>query len=196
MHYFRNFFAFMGTHVLGPFTLLPVILAMVSFSLSPQPWTAFTVALIFTTVIPFFIAAILLRTGLSSNFYIVKRHQRRTFYAFSVASVGTGLAILVGVPGGQSVAGCVGIMLLSLCIAALINRYLKISLHALVATTACLVSLFLYGWMLTYVTVPVWLLVCWARVSTRQHSIREVLAGSALGVLASVGYAALLNLFA
>lgn len=189
---FRKFLLFLGTDALGPFTLVPTILAFVAFTTSPHPWLAFGIAVVFTTLIPLLTSVGLLRTGRSTNRYIVNRSQRHTFYAISVASVVTGVVLLMILPVGMPMRWGIVTMLVSLIAAALINVKFKVSLHALVASTAALLIPALTAWPLLLATVPLWFLVVWARVADRQHSRREVALGSLMGFFASAIYIAFL----
>lgn len=189
---FRKFLLALGADALGPFTLVPTILAFVAFATSPHPWLAFGIAVVFTTLIPLLTSVGLLRTGRSTNRYIVNRSQRHTFYAISVASVVTGVVLLMILPVGMPMRWGIMMMLISLIAAALINMKLKVSLHALVASTAALLIPALTAWPVLLITVPLWLLVAWARVADHQHSPQEVALGSAMGLIASMTYIAFL----
>jgi membrane-associated phospholipid phosphatase len=67
-----------------------------------------------------------------------------------------------------------------LIIAAVINRYLKISLHAMFAFY-CAVILFGIGWLIGTVALFLAILVFWSRLHLRRHALVEVLLGMFVG---------------
>jgi membrane-associated phospholipid phosphatase len=72
-----------------------------------------------------------------------------------------------------------------LCIAALVNRWIKLSLHV-----ASLAFAGVAAWALSPVFAAVALLLvpalAWARLRMGRHALREVLGGAALGVATGV----------
>ena len=66
-----------------------------------------------------------------------------------------------------------------------INFWWKISLHTALATGLALVTGILYGWIAGVAIVPL-VLVGWARVELKEHSIAQVVAGALLAAIIGV----------
>lgn len=63
-----------------------------------------------------------------------------------------------------------------------INRWLKISFHALMAAIfAVIISVSFWHYWVLPLCLVVWLGVSWSRVTLSRHSFTEVVSGSALG---------------
>jgi membrane-associated phospholipid phosphatase len=85
-------------------------------------------------------------------------------------------------------------MLGSVAVLAAITFVWKISIHCAVASGSVAILAFTYGplVLLGYVLVA---LLCWARVALGDHTVPQVIAGSALGAgAAALAYAALASL--
>lgn len=188
----RNISLFIGTELFGPFGLLPGLLAVVAFSTSPHPWMALGTAVLFGALIPLGISLWLLKRGQTTNRYIVHRTQRHRFYVACVISLLTGGVLMVALPVGQAMQLFFLVTILSIGSAGVVNLVFKLSLHALVAAAAAVIIPALLGWWLVAIMVPIWLIVLWARVSAKQHTVSEVVFGSAFGAVSGVTFISLL----
>jgi membrane-associated phospholipid phosphatase len=64
----------------------------------------------------------------------------------------------------------------------IISAFWKISFHTSTLAGALIIMVSIYGPGL-FITVPVMIAVGWARVAVRGHTLAQVLAGAALGIV-------------
>jgi membrane-associated phospholipid phosphatase len=113
------------------------------------------------------------------------KRPRLIVLAFIMASVGAGLAVLVGFGAPTELSGYLACMLGSVSLLAAITTVWKISIHCAVASGSVTILALLFGpWL-----IPAYLLVAltaWSRVALRDHTIAQVVGGSILGAAAAV----------
>ena len=99
-------------------------------------------------------------------------------------SAGGIIALLVLRAPGFVIRGAV-VTLALLVLAAIINRYLKISLHTMFAFY-CAVVLLRIGWLCGAVAVVLALLVLWSRLHLRRHALADVVLGALVGIAGAI----------
>ena len=123
------------------------------------------------------------RSGRFSNFDVSTRTERGGFYRLLLmAMVGVSLYLYFTQPHHPALRGLItATVLLAVC--SLLNRKLKVSLHAAFAFFAAafpwVVAPLLSGVLLVFAVA-----VCWSRLVLKRHVLSEVLVGSALGIVA------------
>jgi membrane-associated phospholipid phosphatase len=108
--------------------------------------------------------------------------ERPALYAVGGVAAAFLLAVLL-LRGDVGIARELGAVLLLLAVAAAANRRVKTSLHVAFAALAATALLRLgspAGWVLAAATPA----IAWSRLHLERHTVREVLAGAALGVVA------------
>lgn len=144
------------------------------------------VAALFAAVIPFAYIVRGVRRGRLTDHHIVRREQRHLPLGVGVASVTTGLVVLLvaGAPRelvALVVAGAVG-----LAVCAAVTRWWKLSIHTAVAAGTVVVLTTVYGpWLLC--TLPLVPAIGWARVRLGVHTVGQVLGGAAVGAATATG---------
>lgn len=142
------------------------------------------VAALFAGVLPMVFINRGVRRGQWDDRYVGAKRARLTVLAFIIASVATGLALLVGFGAPTELSGYFGCMLGSVAVLAGITTVWKISIHCAVAAGSVTILALLFGpWL-----VPAYLLVAltaWSRVVVKDHTTAQVIAGSLLGVAAA-----------
>lgn len=146
-------------------------------------------AALFAGVLPMAFISRGVRRGQWADRYVGARRPRLIVLGFIIASVATGLALLLTLGAPGELTGYVGCMLASVAVLAAITTAWKISIHCAVASGSVTILVLLLGpWLL-----PAYLLVAltaWSRVVVEDHTIAQVLGGSVLGaVAAAVTYA-------
>jgi membrane-associated phospholipid phosphatase len=125
------------------------------------------------------------RRGQWDDRYVGAKRPRLIVLSFIIASVGIGLALLVGLGAPGELSGYIGCMLGSVAVLAAITTVWKISIHCAVASGSVTILTLLFGpWL-----VPAYLLVAltaWSRVVLKDHTAAQVIAGSVLGAAAAV----------
>ena len=143
-------------------------------------------ALIFAVVLP---TALLLirgvRSGRWSDADVSVHTERASFYPPAILlSLGGVIALVVIRAPGFILRGA-AVTLVLLLLAAAINRYTKISLHAMFAFY-CAVILLWIGWFPGLVAISLAALIVWSRLQLRRHTIIEVLIGALLGTSGAI----------
>jgi membrane-associated phospholipid phosphatase len=144
-----------------------------------------TVAALFAGVLPMVFISRGVRRGRWDDRYVGAKRPRLIVLSFIIASVGIGLALLVGLGAPGELSGYIGCMLGSVAVLAGITTVWKISIHCAVASGSVTILTLLFGpWL-----VPAYLLVAltaWSRVVLKDHTAAQVIAGSVLGAAAAV----------
>ena len=143
-----------------------------------------TVAALFAGVLPMVFISRGVRRGRWDDRYVGAKRPRLIVLSFIIASVGIGLALLVGLGAPGELSGYIGCMLGSVALLAAITTLWKISIHCAVASGSVTILTLLFGpWL-----APAYLLVAltaWSRVVLKDHTAAQVIAGSVLGAAAA-----------
>jgi membrane-associated phospholipid phosphatase len=143
------------------------------------------VAALFAGVIPMAFISRGVRHGQWADRYVGAKRPRLIVLGFITTSVAVGLGLLVALGAPGELSGYVGCMLVSVAALAAITAVWKISIHCAVASGSVTILLLFFGpWL-----IPAYLLVAltaWSRVVVKDHTIAQVVGGSALGGVAAV----------
>jgi membrane-associated phospholipid phosphatase len=151
-------------------------------------------AAMFAGVVPAAFLSYGVRRGLWDDRTVGARRPRLVVLGFITASVAAGLVVLLVAGAPRLLTGYLAFMLGSVAVLAAITFVWKISIHCAVASGSVAILAFTYGplVLLGYVLVA---LLCWSRVALGDHTVPQVIAGSALGAgAAALAYAALASL--
>ena len=167
----------------SPFSVGFILIVLVSLEASESIPDAikWSLILIGLTILPVFIFTVyLFRAGRLDGFFTGVRKQRILIYVLSVilAVVSCIVLFILKAPLmllSLSVAGFAGITVF-LCI----SFWWKISLHTAFIAVFVTVLFVLYGTIST-VSIPLVLLVGWARFKLGHHSTMQIIAGAILG---------------
>jgi hypothetical protein len=150
-------------------------------------------AALFAAVLPTLFISYGIRRGYWDDRSVGARRPRLVVLAFITASVATGLIVMVAGGAPRILAGYLGFMLASVTVLAAITAVWKISIHCAVASGSVAILALSYGPLVLCGSVLVTLLG-WSRVALKDHTVAQVLAGSALGAgAAALAYAALVR---
>lgn len=182
-------------YVLNPLVLPPILFGSVlmQFGAPPVEVGAVTASsLLLLTVLPVLLLGWMVRGGRAASFESFNREQRNLPYVFGIGCAAAALSGLIYlVDTARPVVVAVGVcVVLGAVLLALINLRWKISIHSAAAggfAAALGFTAYLSGtadepmtMVLLVILVP---LVMWARVRTRSHTVGEVLAGAAFGII-------------
>jgi hypothetical protein len=143
-------------------------------------------ALVLAVVLPMvFLLVRGVRSGRWSDADVSIHTERVRFYppAILLSSGGAVVLLFLHAPGFISRGAFVTLALL--VAAAVINRYLKISLHTMFAFY-CAGALFRIGSFTGLVALCLAFLVLWSRLHLRRHALVEVMLGSLLGTIGAI----------
>ncbi|MEH1101570.1 phosphoesterase PA-phosphatase [Micromonospora sp. CPCC 205561] len=140
---------------------------------------------LFCSVIPNSLIWWGVRRGRLTDHHIGRREQRRRPLTYGLLSVLVGLALMIGFGAPDPVVAMVVVMFALGLAVTVANLAWKLSIHAAVAAGAAAVLVIEFGPALL-VSAPVVALVGWSRVRLRDHTVAQVLAGTAVGLLIAV----------
>lgn len=170
--------------------LIPPIVSAVTFSLlavhfeQGDALRIFTIAFIaisFTGIIPLLYVLYLRKERLISRYDAPAREQRTNPYLMSVFYSSIGFFILLFMKPSVEVLTLTWCYAVNTAILLMINLRWKISAHMMGLTGPLLMLFFLFRWNILY-TLPVVVLLGWARVSLRVHTPAQVVAGAIAGI--------------
>ena len=177
------------TEVFAPAILaaiMPMIIAL--HGTGPAVGAALGWALVgalFCSVIPNSLIWWGVRRGRLTDHHIRVREQRRTPLAYGLVSVLIGSALMIGFRAPRPVIAMVVVMFALGLAVTLVNLIWKLSIHAAVAAGSAAVLVIVFGPSLL-TALPLVALVGWSRVRLRDHTVGQVFAGAAAGLLVAV----------
>ena len=176
------------TEVLNPFVLVAALLIFVAWLTDPSWGQTAVVAVFFISVVPLATSLVMVRLGKATDKYIRHRTQRHTFYAITLGSILVGAVLTFLLDTSIEARWMLVFAVGTLVTVMAINRWVKISMHALMAALCAVVFSAGFAHLAALVLfLTVWAGVSWSRVFLSRHSLTEVLLGSGLGGI--VGFA-------
>jgi len=139
-------------------------------------------AALFGAVIPYAMILNGVRRGRLSDRHIGVRSQRTKPLALGLVSVLVGLALLTVLGAPRELVALVVASFVGGSVATAVNHFWKLSVHASVAAGTCVILVLAFGPLLLLSAVVV-VGVCWSRVRLGDHTVAQVVTGSALGVV-------------
>lgn len=169
---------------LGPiFTLFPVLFILVAkFSQDYShalKWTLFSYAFVLVVAL-FVIVGVMF--GFFSNFNVSKEEQRPLLFYFSAFVMFCYSIFLFVLNGPKILFIALFAIVLGLVIIAIVNKWIKASIHVATLTAVVLFITIVYkGYSFLLLTlIP---LLAWSRIKTKEHTPRETIVGSILGIM-------------
>ena len=135
---------------------------------------------LFAAVIPIMFIKVGMKHGRWADRHVGVKQHRLIVMVFIIASVSTGIALLIGLGAPRTMTALIGAMLTTLAALMAITTAWKISVHAAVSSGAVAMLTVVYGpiALAGYTLVA---LVGWSRIALRDHTCGQVLAGAILG---------------
>jgi hypothetical protein len=172
--------------VAHPFVMVALLVAVPAMRQSPG--NAVRSVLVITIAVAVPLAVLMfcqVRRGRWSNIDASKPSERPVLFIVALAGCVVAMAwLILNDPRSFLVRG-MPVVAAFLLLAALLARWVKLSLHvafaALAATTLCLL-----GFAVGYALIAVVPLVFWSRIALARHRIHELVVGLALGVLTAI----------
>lgn len=176
------------SNIINPFLMSMVAFVLLAFKSRSSVLSAIRWSLVMMTIslAPILLSAVyLVRKGKLDGLFTSVRQQRTELYLLAAAVAAVDYVVLQFVNAPHLLVAGLGTGLLGLVIFMCINFWWKISLHTALATGLALVTGILYGWIAGAAIVPL-VLVGWARVELKEHSITQVVAGALLAAIIGV----------
>ena len=140
------------------------------------------VATFFAAGLPYAIMLVGIRQGRLSDRHLSLREQRPAMMIIGLMSVSVGLLVMAWLDAPGELFALVAAMVAGVGVALVISSFWKISIHAACAAGTIAILVIVFGWIML-VWVPVVAAVGWARVTLRDHTPLQVVAGSAVGAI-------------
>ncbi|MFH8484466.1 phosphatase PAP2 family protein [Streptomyces longisporoflavus] len=174
------------TEAFAPSVLLILVLLAVGWQATPDRgrghglgWAALTAFL--CSVLPYAFVHWGVRNERWADRHIPRRDQRLIPFLFAMACVVTAIALLSSSPGApRDLLALATAMVVGLSMTLLITLSWKISVHTAVASGVTAVLLVTYGPVLLWF-VPVPVLTAWSRVTLKDHTPVQTVAGAVVG---------------
>ncbi|MEU4728132.1 hypothetical protein [Streptomyces sp. NPDC023588] len=147
---------------------------------------------LFAAVIPLAFIKYGIRRGRWADRHVGQRRQRIVVMSFVTASVTTGGLLLWAFSAPRTMIALIAAMLVTLAALLAVTPAWKISVHAAVSSGSVAMLAMTYGpWAL--LACPVVAVVGWSRVELEDHTLAQVLAGTAVGGAVAAGAFALVR---
>ncbi|MBX9244631.1 phosphatidic acid phosphatase [Actinotalea ferrariae] len=139
------------------------------------------VAALLVTVLPYAVVIIGVRSGRWKDRMLTTRRQRIVPILSNIAFAIAGLIIAILRDAPLSIAAFIIAAIGTQAILFVINLAWKISFHAGVSTGIAIILASEFSPTLLVVLIPLVVLVGWARVAVREHTVAQVLVGAPVG---------------
>jgi membrane-associated phospholipid phosphatase len=171
--------------LLSPPPILAVLALVVAWDSSPTLGMAILwggIAAVSASVLPYALILRGVRRGRLSDKNISLREQRIRFAGVAITSIMTGLAVLAAFDAPAEMVALQASIAVGVACGWVISLWWKISVHAAIAAGAATVLLLVFGPALLVVW-PLVAVIAWSRVQVGDHTLAQVLAGVALGIV-------------
>jgi membrane-associated phospholipid phosphatase len=148
-------------------------------------WHQLVIIIFFIAILPVVYILLLLEQGKISSLQLDSHADRKKPFMFAAISSLIGLIIIYLLGAPKAFLAMDLAFTLNVLIIAIVTQWWKISIHSAVIAAIVILSIILFGkayWVLSII----WILVAWARVYRKRHTIAQVLAG-ALVAIATTG---------
>lgn len=173
----------------------PVIFAVLGLALSLAEeglWPGFLWAAFFgffVSLAPILFIVYMMRIGRITDLHMNTRQERYLPYLVSVTTSAFVLLVIY-LFDGPGLLTCLTILnIIVLIILGLVNTSWLISIHSASVSAATVIFGLVFGFWAAAVFSPFLLMVCWARLYLRRHTLGQVIAGLLLGLVATLGLA-------
>ena len=174
--------------ILGhPFVLIPGLVAAVTVRRLPPEQVAQIVGIVvLVSIVPMLLLmARRVRSGAWTNYDVSVREQRTGMYPAALAMTIATVAVLAWAQVPQPILRGVLAILLLIAIGALVNRWLKVSLHTAFAVFTAAALWPSRGLVAAVLVLTV--AIAWSRLELGRHTLAEVLGGALLGAVVGGG---------
>lgn len=141
------------------------------------------VYILLVCIVPLIYITVMVKRGKISDIHMANRNERVKPLLVSLASTTVAWWILRAMGAPSVVPQLALVTLIQMGILATITLIWQISMHAMSSGAAVVGSTMLYGPLATFITVPMLVLVGWARLHLHKHTRAQVIAGATLGVI-------------
>jgi membrane-associated phospholipid phosphatase len=139
-------------------------------------------AIVFAAAIPMAYIKFGMRRGMWADRHIGQRQRRMLLIPVIMASVATGIGLMAWLDAPKAMVALVFAMLATLAVLLPVTAFWKISVHTAVAGGALAMLALTWG-SLVWIAYPIVAVIAWSRISLRDHTLAQTIAGAAAGTL-------------
>lgn len=183
------------TEAFAPAVLVSVLLVLLGVHSEPGLGRGLAmggVAALFESIVPYLYILRGVRSGRITDHHIGDRRQRLVPLLVGLGSVVVGIVVLLLAHARPELVAAVVAGGVGLLVAAAVNHWWKMSVHAAVAAGSVVILSLVYGPVLL-AAVPVVAAVGWSRVELKDHTWSQVSVGAVIGALVAGGVFAALR---
>ena len=185
-------FARIFSNIVSPptiFAVLGLALALAEDGL----WPGFLWAAVFgffVSLAPILFIVFMMRIGRITDLHMNTRQERYLPYLVSTVTSAVVLAVIYLFDGPELLSCLTILNIVVLVILGLVNAFWLISIHTASISAAAVIGGLVFGVGAAVALLPLLLMVCWARLYLRRHTLGQVGAGLLLGLAATLALAA------
>jgi len=142
-----------------------------------------TIYILLVCILPLIYISVMIKRGKISDIHLSDRSERLKPLIVSLISTALAWWILRATGAPPVVPQLALTTFIQMGILAAITLMWQISMHAMSSGAAVVGSAILYGPIAAFITIPLLILVGWARLSLHKHTIAQVVAGAILGLV-------------
>ncbi|MEV6927909.1 phosphoesterase PA-phosphatase [Dactylosporangium sp. NPDC051485] len=183
------------TEAFAPAVLVTVLLVLLGVRVEPglaRGLALGAVAALFESVLPYLYILRGVRTGKITDHHIGDRRQRLVPLMVGLGSVVVGIVVLLAAHAHRDLLAAVAAGGVGLLVAAAVNHWWKMSVHAAVAAGSVVILALVYGPALL-AALPLVGAVGWSRAELKDHTWPQVCVGAVVGALVAGGVFAALR---
>lgn len=139
------------------------------------------IAALFVTALPYAVVIAGVRAGRWKDRMLTTRRQRIVPILSNIAFAILGLVVAIARDAPPAIAAFIIAAIGTQALLFAINLAWKISFHAGVSAGIAIILATAFGPDLLWVLAPIVLLICWARVAVREHTVAQVTVGAPVG---------------
>ncbi|MFJ1552796.1 hypothetical protein [Streptomyces mirabilis] len=148
-------------------------------------------AIAFAAAIPMAYIKFGMRRGMWADRHVGQRQRRMLLIPVIMASVAIGIGLMAWLDAPKAMVALVFAMLATLAVLLPVTAFWKISVHTAVAGGALAMLALTWG-PLVWIAYPIIAIIAWSRISLRDHTLGQTIAGAVAGtVTAGLVFAAL-----
>lgn len=177
------------SEVLGPAPVLTLVLVQAGIQQADMRgfWLALIAAL-FVAIGPYAAMVVMARAGKVSDRFVGRRSQRAPILLAVLGSLAVGLVLLVVLRAPASLVAMTIMSAVGLVVVMIVNLAWKLSIHSAIASCAWALQFAFLPAPVAILLVVLPIMVAGARVREGAHTVAQVVAGSAVGVLVAGAY--------
>lgn len=179
----RRALARTATEVFAPAPLAVALLALIAWHSATSRLSGIVsavIAVLFGSLLPLGYVLRGVRRGRWASHHVPAREQRNPPMLVGLASIATGLVVLLALGAARQLLALVGAMGAGLLVSLAITQVWKMSVHAGVVAGTTVILVMVFG-PVALVALPFAALVAWSRVELGDHTVAQVLVGCIVG---------------